>query len=332
MRRLLLLGFIWGWSFLFMKVAVDGMTPATVTWARVTLGATVLLVVARRQRLRLPYDRLMLRHFSVMAVLGTAVPFTLLAWGEQRISSALTSVLNASTPLFTAVFAALAGQERLRRVQVGGLAVGIVGVAVAAGLGSSDLEGSSLAGSLAAIGAGAGYGVTMVYARRHLADVPVLVSASGQLVVASIVMLPVALATTAAGDGLSLTPTRVLSIVLLGAVGTGVAFLIHYGNIATLGATKASLVTYLVPVVAVVVGILALDERFEWGLPVGGALALAGIALVTRRPPAEADESDPGASGAEADDDVEPGEPALVTAPAGLEPPAVDPGAPRPGR
>jgi drug/metabolite transporter (DMT)-like permease len=287
MRRLLLLGFIWGWSFLFMKVAVEGMTPATVTWGRATLGAAVLIAVARRQRLRLQFDRVMLRHFAVTGVIGTAVPFTLLAWGEERISSALTSVLNASTPLFTALFAAAIGQERLRRPQIAGLAVGIVGVAVAAGLGSSDLEGSSLAGSLAAIGAGAGYGLTMVYARRHLFDVPPLVAACGQLVVATVVMAPVALATTVSG-GLSLSPTRVLSIVLLGAVGTGFAFLIHYANITQMGATKASLVTYLVPVVAVAVGILALDESFEWGLPVGGALALVGIALVTRRPPVAA--------------------------------------------
>lgn len=284
MRRLLLLGFIWGWSFLFMKVAVEGMSPATVTWGRVTLGATVLYAVAWRRQLRVPFDRVMLRHFAVTGILGTAVPFTLLAWGEERISSALTSVLNASTPLFTALFAAAIGQERLRRAQVAGLAIGIVGVSVAAGLGGSDLEGSSLAGSLAAIGAGAGYGLTMVYARRHLSGVPPLVAACGQLLVGAVVMAPVAAATTATG-GLSLSPTRVASIVLLGVVGTGLAFLIHYANITEMGATKASLVTYLVPVVAVVVGILALDETFEWGLPAGGALALVGIALVTRRPP-----------------------------------------------
>ena len=308
MRRLLVLGFIWGWSFLFMKVAVEGMTPAAVTWGRVTLGAAVLFAFAQRRKLRVPFDRVMLRHFAVTGVLGTAIPFTLLAWGEERISSALTSVLNASTPLFTAVFAAVIGQERLRRSQVAGLAIGIVGVSVAAGLGGSDLEGSSLAGSLAAIGAGAGYGLTMVYARRHLSDVPPLVAACGQLLVGTVVMAPVAAATTATA-GLSLSLTRVLSIVLLGAVGTGIAFLLHYANITELGATKASLVTYLVPVVAVVVGILALDETFEWGLPAGGALALVGIALVTRRPAAERATVPPSCAEAEA--------------PAGLEP-AVD--------
>ena len=282
MRRLLVLAFIWGWSFLFIKVAVEGLTPSTVAWARITLGALVLYAFLRQRRVALPTDRLMLRHFAVMAVVGTAMPFTMLAWGEQRISSALTAVLNASTPLFTALFAASLGQERLRRGQLGGLAIGVVGVAVAAGLGGSDLEGSSVVGSLAAIGAGACYGLSITYARRHLSDVPPLVSATGQLVMGAVLLAPVALGTSVA-SGLSLSPTRVLAIALLGSIGTGFAFLLHYANIAEMGATKASLVTYLVPVVAVVVGILALDETFEWRLPVGGALTVAGIAAVTSR-------------------------------------------------
>lgn len=280
MRRLLLLAFIWGWSFLFIKVAVEGLTPTTVAWARITLGGIVLVAVVQARRLRLPTDRLMVRHFVVMAVIGSALPFTLLAWGEQRISSALTAVLNASTPLFTALFAALAGQERLRRVQLGGLAIGVLGVAVAAGLGGSDLQGSSIAGSLAAVAAGASYGAAITYARRHFADVPPLISATGQLVAGSILLAPVALATSVS-HGISLSPTRVTAIVLLGAVGTGGAFLIHYANIASMGATKASLVTYLIPVVAMAVGFVVLDEPFDWRLPVGAALTVAGIAAVT---------------------------------------------------
>ena len=303
MRRLLVLAFIWGWSFLFIKVAVEGLTPSTVAWARITLGALVLYAFLRQRRVALPTDRLMLRHFAVMAVVGTAMPFTMLAWGEQRISSALTAVLNASTPLFTALFAASVGQERLRRGQLGGLAIGVVGVAVAAGLGGSDLEGSSVVGSLAAIGAGACYGLSITYARRHLSDVPPLVSATGQLVMGAVLLTPVAVGTSVA-SGLSLSPTRVLAIALLGTIGTGFAFLLHYANIAEMGATKASLVTYLVPVVAVVVGILALDETFEWRLPVGGALTVAGIAAVTSRRGAAAAEPPAGLEPATAADPV----------------------------
>lgn len=282
MRRLVILAFIWGWSFLFIKVAVEGMPPSAVAWTRITLGAVVLHVILRRQGLSLVTDRLFVRHFAVVALAGSAVPFTLLAWGEQRITSALTAVLNASTPLFTALIAGLSRQERLRPVQLVGLAVGLVGVAVAAGFATSDLQGSSLTGALAAIGAGLGYGISMTYTRRHLTGIPPLAAAAGQLTAGAVILAPLALTATTI-DGLSLTPSRVASVVLLGAVGTGLAYLLLYGAIGELGATKASLVTYLIPVVAVVVGVVVLSEPFEWRLVIGGGVTVAGIALVTTR-------------------------------------------------
>lgn len=282
MRRLITLAFIWGWSFLFIKVAVEGITPSTVAWARISLGALVLRVVLSRRGGRVPLDATSVRHFAVAAVAGNIVPFTLLAWAEQHISSALTAVLNASTPLFTAVFAAIGLYERLRPVQVLGLLVGIVGVAVAAGVGASDLEGSSAAGAAAAVGAGVGYGITFVYMRRNLVSYQPIVAATGQLLAGTVLLAPIALATSVAG-GVSLTPSRVAAVVLLGAVGTGIAYVLNYRIIAELGATKASLVTYLIPVVAVVVGVVVLGEAFEWRLLVGGTLTVTGIAAVNRR-------------------------------------------------
>jgi drug/metabolite transporter (DMT)-like permease len=285
MRRLLLLAFIWGWSFLFIKVAVEGLTPTTVAWARIALGATVLRIVLARQGGRVPTDRTMVRHFAVTALCGNIVPFSLLAWGEQHITSALTAVLNASTPLFTALLAAIVLAERLRPVQVLGLGVGVVGVAVAAGVGASDLHGSSLAGALAAIFAGAGYGAAFVYMRRNLMGVPPLVAAAGQLSVGAVLLFPVALATSVM-RGVDLTPTRVGAVVMLGVLGTGLAYVLSYRIIADLGATTASLVTYIIPVVAVVVGVVVLDEPFEWRLVIGGLLTAAGIAAVNSKGPA----------------------------------------------
>jgi drug/metabolite transporter (DMT)-like permease len=284
-RRLFLLAFIWGWSFLLIKVAVEGLTPTTVAWARITLGAAVLTLVLRSQGGRVPTDRIMLRHFAVVTLAGNIVPFTLLAWGEQHITSALTAVLNASTPLFTALFAAAALHERLRPVQVLGLAVGVVGVSVAAGLGASDLAGSSLAGALAAVAAGAAYGVTFIYMRLHLLSIPPLVAATGQLTAGAILLFPVAAVTSAVG-GIHLTPTRVLAILLLGTMGTGVAYVLNYRVVADLGPTRASLVTYIIPVVAVVLGIVVLDEPFEWRLVIGGVLTVLGIAAVNAKRPA----------------------------------------------
>jgi len=282
-RRLFLLAFIWGWSFLFIKVAGEGLTPTTVAWARIALGAAVLYAVLRSQGRQVPMDAISLRHYAVVALVGSVVPFTLLAWGEQHITSALTAVLNASTPLFTALFAAVGLRERLRPVQLAGLGLGIVGVAVAAGVGASDLEGSSLTGALAAIFAGAGYGLAFVYMRRHLVSYPPIVAATGQLATGAVLLFPVAAVTSMTG-GVSPTPTRVASIVLLGVLGTGLAYVLNYRIIADIGATKASLVTYIIPVVAVIVGILALDEPFQTRLVAGGVLTVAGIAAVNRRP------------------------------------------------
>jgi drug/metabolite transporter (DMT)-like permease len=284
-RRLFLLAFIWGWSFLFIKVAVDGLTPTTVAWSRIALGAAVLYAVLRHQGGRIPVDRTSLRHYAVAATIGNIVPFTLLAWGEQHITSALTAVLNASTPLFTAVFAAIGLSERLRPVQIAGLALGMAGVAVAAGLGASDLEGSSTAGALAAILAGAAYGIAFVYMRRHLVSYPPIVAATGQLATGAVMLFPLA-ALTSILDGVSVTPTRLGAILALGAIGTGLAYVLNYRIIGDLGPTKASLVTYVIPVVAVVVGIVVLDEPFEWRLVVGGLLTVGGIAAVNAKRPA----------------------------------------------
>jgi len=281
-HRIFVLAFIWGWSFLFIKVAVAGMTPPTVAFARVSLGMVVMLAALRLRRVRLSDHLVHRRHFVVMGLLYSAVPFTLLAFGEERITSALAAVLNASTPLFTAIAMALVLAERLRPGQLAGLVLGFVGVGVAAGVGQSDVLASSLSGSLAAIGAGACYGSAFTYARRNLEGVDPFVAAAGQLVAATVLSAPVAAATTLA-TGIDLEPHRILAVVLLGAVGTGVAYVLIYGAIAEIGPTKASAVTYLVPVVAVTVGVLFLREPFHLRLLAGGALTLAGIALIDQR-------------------------------------------------
>ena len=279
MRRLVILAGIWGWSFLLIKVAVGGMSPAAVAFTRVALGTIVLLVVVRLRGLRLPTGREAWRHFAVVGLLGSALPFTLLAWGEQHIASALAAVLNASTPLFAAMMAAAFLGQRLRRSQSLGLLLGFVGVGVAAGLGASDLSGSSLAGEAAAIAAGACYALSIVYAKRHLGAVSPLVAAAGQLVMATVLALPFAVATTAR-EGLDLTPRRLVAVCLLGVLGTGLAYVLLYRVIADLGATMASAVTYLVPVMAVAVGLLFLHESFHLRLVAGGLLIVGGIVLL----------------------------------------------------
>jgi drug/metabolite transporter (DMT)-like permease len=292
MRRVVLLAFIWGWSFLFIKVAVEGMTPSTVGAARITLGFLALVVIGRRSGVRLPRDRAYWRSVIFAGVFGCAVPFTLLAWGEERITSALTSVAQGTTSMFTALFAAVLLNERLRSAQILGLIGGLVGVGVAAGLGADDLSGASLAGVAAAVLAGASYGFTYAHNERHLLHVSPMTAATGQLLVGAVVLAPFAVVTTAT-NGIELTPARVGAILALGVVGTGIAYWINFGALASVGATATSLVTYMIPPIAVVVGWVVLDEEITPRLLVGLVIIVASVAVVRARPrrkraPAEA--------------------------------------------
>jgi drug/metabolite transporter (DMT)-like permease len=284
MRRVVGLAFIWGWSFLFIKVAVEGFTPFTVSFGRMVLGWAALVVLGRLTGLGpLPRSRRFWAAVAFAGTVGTAVPFTLLAWAEQHVSSALTAVAQSTTALFTALFAALLLHERLRRVQIAGLFLGLLGVAVAAGVGTGDLTSSSLLGTLAAASAGAAYGLTFVHMQRRLLDVPPMTAAIGQLLVGAIALAPFALVTTLV-SGADPAADSVASLVLLGVVNTGIAYWLNYGAIAKVGATAASLVTYLVPPVAIVIGWLVLDEPVSWGLLVGLTLIIFGVVAVRRVP------------------------------------------------
>jgi drug/metabolite transporter (DMT)-like permease len=281
-RRILLLALIWGWSFLFIKVAVEGMSPAAVAAARISLGALVMYVALRARRTPLPRGRVIWTHFAFQGVVGSVLPFTLLAWAEQYVSTALTAVLNASTPLFAVVLSAVFLSERLTRAQLLGVAMGFLGVAIAAGVGASDLSTSSIGGSLAAIGAGVCYAMSFIYARRHLGSVPSAVAATGQLIAGAVFIVPIGIATSIP-RGIELAPHRILAVLILGVVGTGYAYLLNYRNINQVGATRASVVTQLIPVVAVAVGVVFLGEPFRWRLVVGGGLTLLGIAVLHDR-------------------------------------------------
>lgn len=149
MRKLLVLGLIWGWSFFFIKVALQGLTPTAIVAGRVIFGAVTVLVYLLLTRTPLPRDRDLWKRVAVMAIVTNVIPFTLLAWAQERITSALASILNATTALMAALVAALFLGERLRFGQRIGMLLGFAGVAVAAGLGAGDVAGSSLTGTAA---------------------------------------------------------------------------------------------------------------------------------------------------------------------------------------
>jgi drug/metabolite transporter (DMT)-like permease len=287
---LLVLAAIWGSSFLFIKIGVREMHPAYVTLGRVGSGALALLVVLLVTRDRLPRSGRVWLHLNVVSVVGVVVPFTLFGYGEQRISSVLAGIWNAATPLIVLPVAALVFRtERFTARKVTGVLVGFVGVLVVLGV-WQGVGGSHLTGQLMCLGAAVGYGVAIPYQKRFIAGEAssALALSAGQLLVGT---AQIALIAPLLG-GAPPNPTEipfvaVASVLALGVLGTGLAFMIHMRNIRLVGASTASMVTYLIPLFAAVVGIIVLDEGLTWYQPVGALIVLAGVAvsqgLVARR-------------------------------------------------
>ncbi len=282
------LALIWGSSFLFIKVALDGMSPTQVATGRIVLGAAtlgVLVVVGRRP---LPTGRLVWAQLLLVGVLFCAVPFTLFSFAETRISSGLASIWNATTPLLTLLVAvAFLPSERPTRAKVTGLLLGAVGVLVVleiwtvAGPGSSgaaDAGTSDLVAQLACLAATSCYAGAFVLLRRVMArGFDPLAVAFVQVGLAAVVML--LLAPVISWTPMRLTVPVVAALVPLGALGTGLAYLWNARIVRGLGATTASTVTYLTPLVGVLLGIVVLGEHPAWHHLVGAVLVVAGIAI-----------------------------------------------------
>mgnify|MGYP001279512255 FL=1 len=276
--QLVLLGTIWGSSYLFIKIAVGGVPPLALVEVRLLLGAAVLLVVRWWARQAWPACRVW-PHLVVMAVIGNVVPFLLIAWSEQHIDSGLASVLNATTPFCTVVFAVLAFRtESLTVAKTAGLVLGFLGVAVLSGADLAAVRTASAQAELAVLASSACYGLGFAYARRFLHGAP-LALAAGQIGLAAVLLLPVALWS---GEFPRLRPTaaELLALVVLGAVSSGLAYVLYYRLIASAGAVVASLATYLMPPVGVTLGWLGLGEPVGWRLLAGVLVILVGMAMV----------------------------------------------------
>ncbi len=290
--RMGLLALIWGSGFLWIKLGIRGLSPVEVTLSRLVLGSALLFAVVAAQRGSLPRSPVVWAHITVAALFANAAPYLLFAVGEQHVASATAGMLNATTPLWTVVIAVGTGHQRVVTVrQVSGLVIGFGGAVLifspwraAAGLAS--------VGAVACLAAAACYAVSYVYMDKFLARrgiSPVVLSAC-QLGAAS-VWLAIALGVTGA-PGPRLDATVIASILILGLIGTGAAYVLNYQIIASVGATVASTVTYLLPIVAIILGFLVLGEHITLPDLAGIALILAGVALTRNRagrPPAATD-------------------------------------------
>ena len=271
---LLTLASIWGASFLFIKLGVDEVEPAVVVLGRLVVGVAVLVPVVLL-RGAIPDLRAMWIPCVVLGALNNAVPYWLIAFAETRIDSGLAAVIQAAAPILTVVLATrIDPSQQVRGLRLVGVAVGFVGVALLVGV----QEGSQLVGALAVLGTATCYAVSVLYAGRTVRSFPPLEVAIGQLGVGMLLALPFGLAQLPS----EAPPAKaVAAIVALGALSTGVAYLLYFTLIARAGASRAILVTYLVPAFALFYGTVFLDEPVTVSALAGLVLILGGTALGT---------------------------------------------------
>jgi drug/metabolite transporter (DMT)-like permease len=284
--RFLALTLIWGASFLFIKIGLTALAPLQIALGRMLCGTFALSAIAVARRESLPRKWRVWAHLNVAALLLNTIPFALFGYAEQHITTALASIANATTPLFTLLVALLAlPDERPTLGRTVGLGLGFAGVLVVMHAWGGLRMGSDLTGMLFGLGAAALYGLGSVYLRRFLSGTSYssLALSTGQLIAGTLQLLILVPLATQAPKSLPLGV--IAAVAALGALGTGVAYLLQYGLIREAGATLASTVTYFLPVVSIGIGVLALGERLTWNQPLGAAIIVAGAALSRRAPP-----------------------------------------------
>ncbi|WP_329000585.1 DMT family transporter [Kribbella sp. NBC_00709] len=280
---MLALAAIWGCSFLFISIGVRELPPLYLALGRVIAGSVVLLAILVLKREALPRDPRIWAHSFVAGAIGSAIPWTLFGYGEERIPSLLAGIWNGITPLIVLPIAVLIFRTEVFSAQrVTGLLIGFAGMLVVLGAwrieGGADLVGQGLC-MLAAIF----YGLAIPYQKRFLAGTTLSGTAlSATLLLCATVQLAVVapLVTRQAPPApWSLSVEVVLSVLALGALGSGLAFVLNMRNIRLIGASRSSMVTYLMPIFSILVGVIVLHEHITWYQPVGGLIVLLGVAV-----------------------------------------------------
>jgi len=272
------LGVVWGCSFIFIKLGLEFLTPFGVAFVRCALGAITLLIVVKIKKIKLPSDKSTWRKLWILAMLLNVIPGILFAYAEVYVTSVLAGIINATTPLATLIVMLIAfREERLKVEQIIGLIIGAIGVMVVLGIWQGVGE-NQLTGVIALLIAVTCYGISFPYTVRNIIPLGLKpeAAATTQLVMAAITLLPFYLF-----DGISqdnYRPASLLAMLALGILGSGVAYIWNFSIIAAAGSSIASSVTYLTPVVAIIVGWVFLGEALSWYEPVGALLVIIGAA------------------------------------------------------
>lgn len=279
---LVLLALIWSSSFMFIKIGVATVPPATMALARLTLAAVMLIAIARAKGHRLPFTLRAWATFTFVGILGNAVPFTLIAWGELVVDSGLAAILMGVMPVATALLAhAFVRDESLTGRRAAGVLFGFSGTVLLVGVSALTGLGAQAAAQLAVVGGALCYAVTTVFIRRF-ANLPDVVMAAGALTTGALAMLPLAFLFE---SPLSVSPSlaSMAAVAVLGIVSTGFAALIYFYLIRTVGAAIFSQVNFLTPAIGVAFGMIFLGELPGADAWAALALIVCGVWLVTRR-------------------------------------------------
>lgn len=275
---LLALGTIWGSSYLFIKVLVDAVSPAVMVAVRFGLGAGILGLVLMVRGGRLPARGPIWLHLTVMSIFVNVIPFLLIAWGSQHADSALAAVLNGTTPLFTLIFAAaIFRSEGFTPGRIGGVLLGLAGIVTLTGGSFLEVSDSASLGELALLLSSVCYGMGFAYARQYVRG-DALSNVTAQLLIGLVIVTPIAV-TTGWVRTENLEATNLAAWFILGVFGTGIAYIFYYALIGQIGATRASLVTYITPVVGLILGWLVLNENLGLAGIAGMVLIIAGVAI-----------------------------------------------------
>ncbi|MCK1742789.1 EamA family transporter [Bradyrhizobium sp. 139] len=279
---LLLLSLIWGGSFTLIKIAIPTIPPFTMVAARVTIAGILLILIALAQGHALPRQGSAWAAFFVQGLLQSALPFTLISWGEMHIPSGLAGVLNATPPMFVLAIALMTGRGRqtISGRKIAGIGLGLAGVAVTMGIDAlSGIGTAEPAAQAAVLGASLCYALAPIWGQRF-SKLPAIVTAAGAMSCAAFLMPPVA-AIVERPSTLAPTAQAVAAVLGLAVVCTALAMVIYFRLIRTLGPLGTTSGSYLRAGFAVVLGTVLLGERFTWSIAAGMALILAGVVAVT---------------------------------------------------
>ena len=273
-------GLIWGASFLFIELSLTFLTPVGVAFGRTAFGALAMAVAMLVFRTKLPTSWEAWKHLTIAGLMMSSIPFVLFSYAQTEVTSALAAIINAVTPIATVIVILIAYRsEKLKPHVIIGIVIGRVGVLVVLGAWQGFNENNPLA-IIAMIVAVFLYGIGTPYVRKYVTPLNLAteVSVFGQVGTAALTLLPIYLLT---GPLITAVPdfSSVAAIVTLGALGSGVAYLLYYKILDIVGSAIASSVTYITPIIAVVLGVWLLGEELHWYEPVGGLIVILGAAI-----------------------------------------------------